>query len=56
MSEHKHNPVAIAAKEGKIQPKKQRMSDRQRKALMVAKIEKATGIGKIRALLGGGYF
>ena len=56
MGEHKHNPTAIAAKNGELPPKKKPMSKRQRDALLVSKIEKLTGIDKIRRIIRGGSF
>lgn len=51
MGQHKHNPTAIAAKNGELPPKKPQMSKRQREALMLAKINEVTGIDKIRAVM-----
>ena len=56
MGEHKHNPTAIAAKNGELPPKNPKLSKRQQEALMMAEIEKRTGMDKIRRLLSGGSF
>lgn len=55
MGQHKHNPTAIAAKNGELPPKKPQMSKRQREALMTAKImdklDEKTGLyGILRAI------
>lgn len=55
MGQHKHNPTAIAAKNGELPPKKPKPSKRQVEAELYAEIEKRTGIDKIRKLIGGGY-
>lgn len=39
MGQHKHNPTAIAAKEGKIQPKTKPMGKRERERLLYAKCQ-----------------
>lgn len=39
MGQHKYNPTAIAAKEGKIPPKKKRLGKRQSEWLMQKMIE-----------------
>lgn len=51
MGEHKYNPVAIAAKNGELPPKKPGVSMRKRKLLMMAKIEQLTGASAIRKYL-----
>lgn len=57
MGEHKHNPTAIAAKNGELKPRKPGMSKRQRDALMLAKINEITGAADIqRALYDAGRF
>lgn len=52
MGQHKHNPTAIAAKNGELQPKPPKMSKRERDAMLMAMIEERTGINKIRRFLG----
>lgn len=39
MGQHKHNPTAIAAKEGKIQPKTKPMGKRERDRMLYAKCQ-----------------
>ena len=51
MGQHKHNPTAIAAKEGKLPPKPPKMSTREREALAAAIIAEKTGINEIRRTL-----
>lgn len=48
MGEHKYNPVAIAAKNGKLPPKKPGLSMHKRRMLLMAKIEQLTGLSAIR--------
>jgi len=52
MGHHKTNPTAIAAKNGEIPPKKKGLSKRQAEALMLKKIEDATGLTKLRQEIG----
>lgn len=48
MGQHKINPVAIAAKNGELPPKKKdKLSKRQREALLMKQIEDATGITEL---------
>ena len=55
MGQHKHNPTAIAAKNGALPPKEQpRLSKRQMEALMRKRIEDVTGIKELRRYLGNG--
>ena len=55
MGEHKHNPTAIAVKNGELHPKEQpRLSKRQADALMRKRIEDVTGITELRRYLGNG--
>ena len=56
MGEHKHNPTAIAAKNGELPPKKLKMSKRKLDVLMRKKIQDATGLPQIVRALGGEYF
>ena len=58
MGQHKHNPTAIAAKNGELPPKERpRLSKRQMDALMRKRIEDITGVTDIqRALSNGGSF
>lgn len=39
MGQHKHNPTAIAAKEGKIQPRPKPMDKRERDRMFYAKCQ-----------------
>ena len=53
MGQHKHNPTAIAAKNGELPPKEQpRLSKRQMDALMRKRIEDVTGVTELRKYLG----
>ena len=55
MGQHKHNPTAIAAKNGKLPPKEQPiLSKRQMEALMRKRIEDVTDITELRRYLGNG--
>ena len=58
MGQHKHNPTAIAAKNGELPPKEQPiLSKRQMEALMRKRIEDVTGVTDIqRALNNSGSF
>lgn len=49
MGHHKHNPTAIAAKNGDIEPKPQKLGKRERERLLIREIERVTGIDQIRA-------
>ena len=52
MGQHKHNPTAIAAKNGELPPKEQPiLSKRQMEALMRKRIEDVTGVTDIRRAL-----
>ena len=60
MGQHKHNPTAIAAKEGKLPPKPQKKSKRQREAELriaaLAALEKnVPGTAAIMGMIGGPY-
>ena len=58
MGQHKHNPTAIAAKNGELPPKEQpKLSKRQMDALIYKRIQDVTGIADIqRALSNSGSF
>ena len=54
MGQHKTNPVAIAAKNGELPPKKKSMGKRERERMIVREIERRTGIyGILRQVRGG---
>lgn len=56
MGEHRHNPTAIAAKNGELPPKKKStLSKRQRDALMRKRIQDMTGLPGMVRDLGGEY-
>lgn len=56
MGEHKHNPTAIAAKNGNLPPKKKSgLSKRKRDALIRKRIQDKTGLPRIVESLGGEY-
>ncbi|MBQ9168894.1 MAG: hypothetical protein IJX67_10890 [Oscillospiraceae bacterium] len=48
MGEHKHNPTAIAAKNGELPPKKKPMSKREQDAWLRQVIADKTGLTDIR--------
>ena len=53
MGRHKHNPTAIAAKNGKLSPKKQpKLSKRQVDALMRRRVQNLTGIPTLQKVMG----
>ena len=58
MGQHKHNPTAIAARNGELLPKEQpRLSKRQMDALIYKRIQDITGMTDIqRALSNSGSF
>ena len=58
MGQHKHNPTAIAARNGELPPKEQpRLSKRQMDALIYKRIRDVTGMTDIqRALSNSGSF
>ena len=58
MGQHKHNPTAIASKNGELPPKEQpRLSKRQMDALIYKRIQDVTGVRDIqRALSNSGSF
>lgn len=47
MGEHKHNPTAIAAREGKLPPKKKKMSKRERERLVCVELHKRLGVAVV---------
>lgn len=52
MGQHKHNPTAIAAKNGELPPKEQpRLSKRQIDALIYKRIRDVTGVTDIQRVL-----
>ena len=52
MGQHKHNPTAIAAKNGELPPKEQpRLSKRQMDALIYKRIQDVTGMTDIQRAL-----
>ena len=52
MGQHKHNPTAIAAKNGELPPKKQpKFSKRQADALIYKRIQDVTGMTDIQTAL-----
>jgi hypothetical protein len=56
MGQHKHNPTAIAAKNGELPPKPKPMSKRQRDTLLYAKIREVTGINALTNHMGGSKY
>lgn len=60
MGQHKHNPTAIAAKEGKLPPKPPKKSKAQsdaemRMAILAALEKHAPGAARIMGMIGGSY-
>lgn len=51
MGHHKHNPTAIAAKKGEIEPKAPAMGKGERERLLMREIEQMTAVNIIRNLL-----
>lgn len=49
MGEHKHNPTAIAAREGKLPPKKKPISKREREHLVCVELHKRLGLAVVVA-------
>lgn len=47
MGEHKYNPTAIAAREGKLPPKKKKMSKRERERLVCVELHKRLGVAAV---------
>lgn len=56
MGQHKYNPTAIAAKNGELPPKPQKMSKREYEALLTAKIREVTGINELEKHMGAGPY
>lgn len=56
MGQHKYNPTAIAAKEGRLPPKPKKLSKREREAVLMAKVCRKifaeTGIGGVLQAVG----
>ena len=52
MGQHKHNPTAIAARNGELPPKEQpKLSKRQADALIYKRIQDVTGMTDIQTAL-----
>lgn len=51
MGQHKHNPTAIAAKNGELPPKPKKMGKSERDRLLMREIERITGIDRIRQMI-----
>ena len=43
MGQHKHNPTAIAAKNGELPPKPKKMGKREMELIIMCEIERRTG-------------
>lgn len=56
MGQHKYNPTARAAKEGKLPPKPEKISKREQERQIYRLIGKITGGDYIRSFLGGGFY
>lgn len=48
MGHHKHNPAAIAAKNGELPPKPKKMGKRERERLLIREIERVTRADEMR--------
>ena len=55
MGEHKHNPAAIAAKNGELPQKPKKMSKREMDAIIMAMIQEKTGINDMKKALFNPY-
>lgn len=49
MGEHKHNPTVIAAREGKLPPKKKPISKRERERFVCVELHKRLGVAAVVA-------
>lgn len=47
MGEHKYNPTSIAAREGKLPPKKKKLSKRERERLVCVELHKRVGLAAV---------
>lgn len=52
MGQHKYNPNCQLAREGKLPPKPEKMSKRQRERLLMKIIYEKTGLGAIERAVG----
>ena len=55
MGQHKHNPTAIAAKNGELPPKPKKMGKRETERLLMREIERITGVDRIRQMIPWNY-
>lgn len=55
MGQHKHNPTAIAAKNGELPPKPKKMGKREWERIVYGEIERVTGIDRFRQAMKEGY-
>ena len=51
MGQHKHNPTAIAAKNGELPPKPKPMGKREWERVIYGEVERVTGIDRFRQVL-----
>lgn len=51
MGHHKHNPTAIAAKNGQLEPKPKKMGKREAERLLMREIERISGIAALRQMM-----
>ena len=56
MGEHKHNPTAIAAKNGELPAKPKKMSKREMDAMIMAMIQEKTRINDMKKDLHNTYY
>ena len=55
MGEHKHNPTAIAAKNGELPPKPKKMSKREVDAMIMAMIQEKTRMNDMKKAMFNPY-
>ena len=56
MGEHKHNPTAIAAKNGELPAKPKKMSKREMDNMLMAMIQEKTRINDMKKALHNTYY
>ena len=56
MGQHKHNPTAIAAKNGELPPKPKKIGRREWERKIVREIEGLTGIDRFRQAMREGLY
>lgn len=51
MGQHKHNPTAIAAKNGELPPKPEKTGKREAERMLIREIERISGLSALRNML-----